>query len=85
MVVVTALIVAGMNAVNLCAPGWCGWYGFPFPYHAWSDAMMTFNGVCTGCPSYRPFAAIVNVLLAIGTCVLVFRTEQKRAARGPVV
>ena len=85
LTVITLLVVAALNAVNLCAPGWCTWYGFPVHYYSWSDAMITFNGVCSGCPAFHPVGAIVNVAFATTVCVFIFRHERRRHARGPVV
>ncbi|HYI10483.1 MAG TPA: hypothetical protein VEK57_15590 [Thermoanaerobaculia bacterium] len=74
---VTLSILAALNAVNLCAPGWCGWYGLPFPYYSWSDAMMTFNGRCSGCPASHPLGVAANVAFAAVLCVTLFRRERR--------
>lgn len=78
------LILAALNAVNLCAPGWCGWYGFPLHYYSWSDAMATFNDVCSGCPAYHPLAGVANVVFAAALSIVVFRRE-RRSLGEPVV
>lgn len=79
---VTALVLAALNAVNLCAPGWCGAYGFPFPYYSWSDAIATINGVCIGCPTSTPLAAVADVALALVLCAFLYRRE-RRSFNGP--
>ncbi len=73
---VVVVMLAALNAVNLCAPGWCAWYGFPLHYYSWSDAMVTFNGVCSGCPAFHPLAVAGNVVFAAVVGFIVFRRER---------
>ena len=32
-----------LNVINYCSPGWCETIGFPFPWRAWSDSILTFG------------------------------------------
>jgi hypothetical protein len=80
-----ALILAALNAFNLCAPGWCGWCGFPLRYYTWSDSMGTFNGFRFGYPTFHPIAAAVDVSVAIAICIVVFRHARRSVSAGPVV
>ena len=57
---VTLLFFLFINTVNLCAPGWCGHYGFPVPYRAWSDAQVTLNGVNLGIQPFTPSAVLID-------------------------
>lgn len=77
LTVVTMLVLAALNAVNLCAPGWCGAYGFPFPYYSWSDARPIINGVCLGCPRLNPLAAVADVAFALVLCAFLYRRERR--------
>lgn len=77
LTVVTILVLAVLNAVNLCAPGWCGAYGFPFPYYFWSDAIPIINDVCLGCPTLKPLAAVADAACALVLCAFLYRRERR--------
>ncbi len=76
-----ALILGALNAINLCAPGWCGWYGFPLYYYTWSDARGTFNNERFGYPEFHAMMAAANVTAALALCVVVFWYERRLAER----
>jgi hypothetical protein len=71
-----------VNIFNGCAPGWCGRYGFPFPYYEWSDATLSFNGLITD--PFRSQAVVQNavVFLAVAFPLLLIssRTAHRTAA-----
>jgi hypothetical protein len=70
-----------LNIVNFCSPGWCGWYGFPFPYYEWSDSVMVINGVWPN--PYHPAAIPLNAFTfaAVTTLLLlVVRMARRKAA-----
>lgn len=81
----TALVLAALNAVNLCAPGWCGWYGFPLRYFTWSDSMGSMGAFRFGHPTFHPLGAVVDVSVAVTVCTMVFLHSRRSVPAAPVV
>jgi hypothetical protein len=76
-------LFGSMNTANFCNPGWCGRYGFPFPYYSWSDAIVVWNGEWPD--HFHATSLVLNGLVflavAILLCRLTSRAEaEKRAA-----
>ncbi len=75
-----ALVVyAGINAVNLCSPGWCTHYGLPFRLYGWSDAIIIFNGENLNPGGFSIWAVLGNGLVALAIFAAV-----KKLHRSPV-
>jgi len=71
----TALVVGFvvMNSANWCSPGWCEWFGFPFPYRWWSDGIIVMNGDnLTAGWSLAAAITDVCVLVAAATVLAIF-------------
>ena len=73
LLVIAALVLAALNSVNLCTPGWCAWYGFPLPYYTWSDAMLELNGARSGYPTRHVLAVLLDIAVVVFICTAVFR------------
>ncbi len=58
-------LLALLNSVNFCSPGWCERFGFPFAYTWWSDAIMMVDGrnLTAG---FTAIAILLNVAMAAG-------------------
>ena len=37
------LIFTATNIINFCSSGWCGTFGFPLTWYAWSDLIFSFD------------------------------------------
>jgi hypothetical protein len=83
--IATVIVFTTMNVMNLCSPGWCGRYGFPFTYSWWSDAIMVMNGVTYGSGSSAvAVAANISVLAIIATVLsLIYRRRNIAPAANP--
>jgi hypothetical protein len=69
------------NSINLCSPGWCVRFGFPFAYYSWSDAVMVFNGEM---PSpWSPAAAALDVIAFAAGSVAMGLAYRRRFAMSP--
>jgi hypothetical protein len=51
------------NTWNACNPGWCGRYGFPFPFYSWSDAFITFDGVRP--QPFHPMLLVLDIVVLV--------------------
>ncbi len=54
------------NVINHCSPGWCTTIGFPFTWHSWSDATLTFadGNVITWMTAIgQVLGAVLNLLM----------------------
>jgi hypothetical protein len=60
-----------LNTANFCNPGWCGRYGFPFPYFTWSDAMITWNDKPPD--NLNEGSLVLNILVFFGVTALIYR------------
>jgi hypothetical protein len=59
-----------LNWQNLCNPGWCTTYGFPFQYFHESDDMITFNGERIGA-GFKPAALVEDAAVAVAAVAAV--------------
>jgi hypothetical protein len=67
-----------MNTANFCNPGWCGRYGFPFPYFTWSDAMIIWNGQPPD--NLHEVSLVLNILVFFAVTALIYRQLSREKA-----
>ena len=68
----TTLMIAFtvLNLANLCNPGWCARFGFPFPYLWWSDAVVEINGKSWSAGTSIAAAAADVAVVVVGSLAL---------------
>jgi len=73
-------LLALLNSVNFCSPGWCERFGFPFAYTWWSDAIVMVDGrnLTAG---FTSIAILLNVTMAVGGFIAL--SIAYRQVRGP--
>jgi hypothetical protein len=62
---------AYLNLRNWCQPGWCGRFGFPLTYRAWSDEIPDFNGKITGGPTFSMSALSADIVIALAVALAI--------------
>jgi len=84
LAVATIAFFAVLDTTNLCNPGWCGRYGFPFEYREWSDGIIDSKDFGIEPVAGRVAIAVaLDSLLAVSASVAVFlgaRNLMKRSA-----
>ena len=70
------VVFTAANVINWCAPGWCATIGFPFPWHIWSDSILTVedNRFAEFVGTFGSvIAAVLDLLTFIGVSSLLAR------------
>jgi hypothetical protein len=67
-----------LNLVNYCSPGWCETIGFPLPWRAWSDSILTFGDPDLVDASIERAASAIAALVDVCVFVGVARVLTRR-------
>jgi hypothetical protein len=73
-----AAFIGVFNTLNKCSPGWCGSYGFPFPFYSWSDAIVIIDGEWP--KPFTPFALVFDALFFLAPFLVLIMRSRSRAA-----